>query len=151
MKAAVRMKEEAYDFMERGDIEDMAAAVHAGGVMSATERQRVERVLRIWEFGKAALLEDDAGQHIRRQLQYQPRIKETPTFWQSLIQMNDDDAYEFDRLLCATCTEQERKVLLCQYQYHQSEDAGARVLHLGRYHFRAIRDRALNKLLDKKS
>lgn len=129
----------------------VAAVEVVGSLMEPIERDRVVKVLRLWEFGKWALLGNSSAQQIKRQLQYQPRNKESMTHWQSIMPMSDDDACEFDRMLCQVCTPLERNVIHCAYQYHQSEDAGARILSIGRYQFRSVRDEALGKLRDHKN
>ena len=118
-----------------------------GGLLSVAEREQIVKDLRLWEFGKWALLGDDAGQMIRRQLQHRSS-RGTPTFWESIGPMSDEEAETLDAWMCRTLPEMQRKVLKCAYQYHQGEDAGARVLRIIRWQFRMERDSALKKLSD---
>jgi hypothetical protein len=116
-------------------------------VLAAAERKIIETDLRIWDFGKWALMGDGSSQHIRRQLQHRSS-RGTPTFWETIMPMNDEEGVAFDRWLSRALGEMERKAILCAYQYHCSEDSGARTLRLTRKGFRTIRDAALKKLRD---
>jgi hypothetical protein len=139
------------EWLERGDIEEMARALRQleDGILSPNDRTRMEEDLGLWRFGKWALLGDTGpGQRLKALLEYRARVKESPTFWASIVPMTDDEAAPFDALMCQLLTLEQRRAIQCTYQYHQSEDAGARLLKKNRYDFRVIRDTAIRKLCE---
>ncbi len=139
------------ELMTGDDIRQLASLLRESedGMLSTGEREQIVRDLRLWEFGKWALLGDSGpGQHIRQVLQYHSRVKESPTFWQSIIPMTDDEGVAFDALMAANLSRRQTLAIRCAYQYHQSEDAGARIMGIGRYQFRVARDTGLRKLCE---
>lgn len=138
------------EWMERGDVETLARQVREAedGIMPPNQREKLADELGIWRFGKWALLGDEAGQAIKRQLEYQARVKESPTFWQSIVPLNDDEGVAYDSLICRVLTVAQRRAIQCTYQYHMGEETGARGMAVSRYSFRVLRDTALKKLND---
>ncbi len=139
------------EWLEAGDIRAMASAIHEAedGILSCAEREQIENDLGLWRFGKWALLGDGGpGQKIKAILEYQARVKESPTFWASIVPLNDDEGLAFDRLMAKHLNPRQIGAIKCHYQYHQSEDSGARILGLNRYAFRVSRDAGLRKLRD---
>jgi hypothetical protein len=139
------------EWMERADIEEMARLMREreDGIMPAKDRVRLEKELGIYRFGKWALSGDSApGQHIKRQLEYRARIKESQTFYDSISPLNDDEGVAYDAVITAVLDKQERDVVKCVYQYFCAEETTARALSLDRYAVRVIRDRALRILSD---
>ncbi len=136
-------------WMERADIEDLARAIREreDGIMPAKDRIKLEKELGIYRFGKWALLGDNGpGQTIKRQLEYRARIKESQTFFDSIVPLNDDEGVAYDAVITAVLDKQERDVLKCVYQYFCSEESTARGLTLDRHAVRVIRDRSLRIL-----
>jgi hypothetical protein len=139
------------EWLERGDIEDMARSLRQleDGILLPGDRTRIEEDLGLWRFGKWALLGDTGpGQRLKALLEYRARVKESPTFWASIVPMTDDEAVPFDEIMCRLLTPKQRRAIQCTYQYHQSEDASARIMQINRYDYRVARDSGLRKLRD---
>jgi hypothetical protein len=137
------------EWMERADIEEMARIMREreDGIMPAKDRIKLEKELGIYRFGKWALMGDsEPGQQIKRQLDYQARIKEAQSFYASIVPLNDDEGEAYDAVITAVLDKEERRVIKCVYQYFCSEESTARGLTLDRYTVRVIRDRSLRIL-----
>jgi hypothetical protein len=137
------------EWMERADIEEMARVMREreDGIMPAKDRIKLEKELGIYRFGKWALSGDAApGQHIKRQLEYRARVRESQSFYDSIVPLTDDEGEAYDAIVTAVLDMQERKVLKCVYQYFLAEAVTGRVLSIDRYSVRVIRDRGLRIL-----
>lgn len=146
---ALKVKVKVSQWMERADIEEMARLMREreDGIMPAKDRIKLEKELGIYRFGKWALMGDGGpGQQIKRQLDYQARIKEQQSFYDSIVPLNDDEGEAYDAIVTAVLDAEERKVLKCVYQYFLAEAVTGRVLTMDRYSVRVVRDRSLRIL-----
>lgn len=104
--------------------------------------QELEKVTKIREFGKWALLGENAGLGVTRQIKFQARNKEEMSEWQALETVSDDEGLAIDAIL-ALLEATDRKILKSLYQYGISTRKAAERLRMDRTILRNRRDIAL--------
>ena len=100
----------------RAELERYMAAEQEAASLSTRD---LEERIRIWRWGKWALLGEGSGQGIKRQLKFNPRNKSEMSEWQSIAPLDDDDAMIVDAAIAMLGAE-DRRMLKDLYVYWRS-------------------------------